>query len=100
MSGWGLNGRRISPFSWRIRYALAHKGLEPEVVPTRFADVGRIRALSGQELVPVLEHDGLGSRLSLTGTGRGISLLPRWCEDGRLRAGHDGFLRGARFQSP
>ncbi len=55
----GLDNRRISPFSWRIRYALAHKGLEPEVVPTRFADVGRIRALSGQELVPVLEHDGL-----------------------------------------
>ena len=25
----GLEGRRISPFSWRIRYALAHKGLEP-----------------------------------------------------------------------
>lgn len=52
----GLDGRRISPFSWRVRYALAHKGLEPEVVPTRFADVGRIRALSGQELVPILEH--------------------------------------------
>jgi glutathione S-transferase len=51
----GLEGRRISPFSWRIRYALAHKGLDPEVRPTRFADVERIRALSGQELVPILE---------------------------------------------
>lgn len=55
----GLEGRRISPFSWRIRYALAHKGLEPEVVPTRFADVGRIRTLSGQDLVPIIEHDGM-----------------------------------------
>lgn len=54
----GLEGRRISPFSWRVRYALAHKGLDPEVVPTRFADVARIRALSGQELVPIIEHDG------------------------------------------
>jgi glutathione S-transferase len=54
----GLEGRRISPFSWRIRYALAHKRLDPEVLPTRFADVGRIRALSGQDLVPILEHDG------------------------------------------
>jgi glutathione S-transferase len=54
----GLDGRRISPFSWRIRYALAHKGLDPEVVPTRFADVARIRALSRQELVPIIEHDG------------------------------------------
>jgi glutathione S-transferase len=51
----GLDGRRISPFSWRIRYAFAHKGLEPEVIPTRFADVGRIRALSGQDLVPIVQ---------------------------------------------
>ena len=51
----GLEGRCISPFSWRIRYALAHKGLDAEVRPTLFADVERIRALSGQELVPILE---------------------------------------------
>jgi glutathione S-transferase len=54
----GLDGRRISPFSWRIRYALAHKDLDPEVVPTRFADVDRIRALSGQHFVPIIEDDG------------------------------------------
>lgn len=54
----GLDGRRISPFSWRIRLAFAHKGLEPAVVPTRFADVDRIRRLSGQDLVPIIEHDG------------------------------------------
>ena len=53
----GLNGRRISPFSWRIRYAFAHKGLQPTVVPTRFADVERIRSLSGQHFVPIVEHD-------------------------------------------
>ena len=54
----GLDGRRISPFSWRIRYALAHKGLEPEVIDTRFADVQRIRDLSGQHYTPIIEHDG------------------------------------------
>lgn len=54
----GLDGRRISPFSWRIRYAFAHKGLDPEVIATRFADVTRIRRLSGQDLVPIIEHDG------------------------------------------
>jgi glutathione S-transferase len=54
----GLDGRRISPFSWRIRYALAHKGLQPEIVETRFADVGRIRTLSGQDLVPIIEDAG------------------------------------------
>jgi glutathione S-transferase len=54
----GLQGRRISPFSWRVRYAFAHKGIDPEIVPTRFADVDRIRVLSGQDLVPIIEHDG------------------------------------------
>lgn len=54
----GLEGRRISPYSWRIRYALAHKQLEPTVIETRFADVGRIRALSGQDLVPIIQDDG------------------------------------------
>lgn len=54
----GLEGRRISPFSWRIRYALAHKGLDPDVVPTRFADVGRIRGMSNQDLVPIIEDAG------------------------------------------
>src|SRR5215472_3232461 len=53
----GLNGRRISPFSWRIRYAFAHKSLQPTVVPTRFADVERIRRLSSQQFVPIIEHD-------------------------------------------
>ena len=33
----GHEGRRPSPFSWRIRYALAHKGLDFEVRPVRFA---------------------------------------------------------------
>jgi glutathione S-transferase len=51
----GLEGRRISPFSWRIRYALAHKHLDPQVIETRFADVARIRALSGQDLTPIIE---------------------------------------------
>lgn len=53
----GLDGRRISPFSWRIRYALAHKGLEPDIVPTRFADVGRIRDLMGERLGPHFIRD-------------------------------------------
>jgi glutathione S-transferase len=50
----GHEGRRPSPFSWRIRYALAHKGVEPEYRHVRFADVETIRALSGQHFVPVV----------------------------------------------
>lgn len=50
----GHEGRRPSPYSWRIRYALAHKGLAVDYRPTRFADVDGIERLSGQRLVPVL----------------------------------------------
>jgi glutathione S-transferase len=56
----GLDGRRISPFSWRIRYAMAHKGIDPQVIPTRFADVAPIRRLSGQDLVPIIKDDSSG----------------------------------------
>lgn len=45
--------RRFSPFCWRIKLALAHKGLEVETVPWRFTDKAVIAA-SGQEKVPVL----------------------------------------------
>ena len=50
----GFEGRRPSPFSWRIRYALAHKGVEVEYRPTRFADVHTIKELSGQHFLPVI----------------------------------------------
>lgn len=54
----GFNGRRPSPFSWRIRYALAHKGVPVDFITTRFAEVDRIRGLSGQDKVPIIEDDG------------------------------------------
>jgi glutathione S-transferase len=50
----GCEGCRPSPFSWRVRYALAHKKLDAEFRPTRFADVEIIRNLSGQKFVPIL----------------------------------------------
>jgi glutathione S-transferase len=50
----GHEGRRPSPFSWRIRYALAHKGVDFDVRPVRFADVDAIRALTSQHQTPVL----------------------------------------------
>jgi glutathione S-transferase len=51
----GLNGRRFSPFGWRVRMALAHKGLESDanVELIRFSDKDKL-AFSGQNLVPVL----------------------------------------------
>jgi glutathione S-transferase len=50
------NGRSSSPYVWRIRYALAHKGLEYERVPVGFTE---IRAVFGDRFktLPVL-RDG------------------------------------------
>jgi glutathione S-transferase len=47
---------RFSPYCWRIRFALAYKGLPVETIPWRFTDKAAI-AFSGQERVPVI-RDG------------------------------------------
>ena len=44
---------RFSPYCWRTRLALAHKGLDVETIPWRFTDKEMI-AFSDQELVPVI----------------------------------------------
>ena len=44
---------RFSPFCWRIKLALAHKGLDFETIPWRFTEKDVI-GFSGQKLVPVL----------------------------------------------
>ncbi len=44
---------RFSPYCWRSRMALAHKGLGVETIPWRFTDKDAI-AFSGQGRVPVL----------------------------------------------
>ncbi len=45
--------RRFSPFCWRSRMALAHKGLEAEVVPWRFTETAAL-AFANHDKVPVL----------------------------------------------
>jgi glutathione S-transferase len=45
--------RRFSPYCWRTRMALAHKGLPVRTVPWRFTDKDVI-AFTGQGRVPVL----------------------------------------------
>ena len=49
----GRDDFRFSPFSWRIKMALHHKGLEFETQSVKFSDRSPI-AKSGQERVPVL----------------------------------------------
>jgi len=48
---------RFSPYCWRIRFALAHKGLPVETIPWRFTDTDVI-AFSGQARVPVIQDRG------------------------------------------
>jgi glutathione S-transferase len=84
------DGLRYSQFSWRTRFALAHKGLTFHSVPVRISDKESI-AFSGQTKVPILvdggkviydswsiaEHleDAFAGRASLFGgnTGRGLA---------------------------
>lgn len=49
--------RRFSPYCWRIRMALAHKGLAVETVAWRFTDKDAI-AFSGSGTVPVIVDGG------------------------------------------
>ena len=49
------NGCPVSPYVWRIRYALAHKGLSCETVPLGFTEISP--SFNGRfKTVPVLEH--------------------------------------------
>lgn len=49
--------RRFSPFCWRTRMALAHKGLAVEALPWHFTETDKI-TFSGQGKVPVIVDGG------------------------------------------
>jgi glutathione S-transferase len=49
--------RRFSPYCWRTKMALAHKGLAFETIPWRFTEKEAIGA-HGSERVPVIIDDG------------------------------------------
>jgi glutathione S-transferase len=49
--------RRFSPFCWRTKMALAHKGLETETVPWRFTEKGKLPQPNAGR-VPVIVDNG------------------------------------------
>ena len=49
---------RFSPYCWRARLALAHKGLAPQTLPWRFSDMPRLPGAPLNRLVPVMVDDG------------------------------------------
>ncbi|GLK80759.1 glutathione S-transferase N-terminal domain-containing protein [Methylopila turkensis] len=51
------DGRRLSPYCWAAKLALAHKGVTLETTPTRFVDISTV-AGGGFKTVPVTEIDG------------------------------------------
>ena len=55
---WDLAGaetdRRFSPYCWRIKLALRHKGLDYETIPWRLIDK-HVIAFAGSEKVPVIK---------------------------------------------
>ncbi len=53
----GNETMRMSPFCWRTKMALRHKGLDFEAVPWRFTEKEAIAA-TGQGRVPVLVDEG------------------------------------------
>ena len=52
-------GRRFSPFCWRTKMALAHKGLDVETVPWRFTEKDKLPQPNAGR-VPVIVDDGRG----------------------------------------
>lgn len=58
----GADDRRFSPFCWRVRLALAHKGLQSQDVAVGFTEKDKV-AFSGQQLVPVIVDRNQGGRV-------------------------------------
>lgn len=52
------SGCTISPFVWRTKYALAHKGFEIEIVPGGFTGIEELTGGFSNRL-PVIEDDGV-----------------------------------------
>lgn len=53
----GCNGLHFSPFGWRTRMALAHKGITTAIVPVHFFEIRSLPSPSGEpwKTVPVYE---------------------------------------------
>jgi len=49
---------RFSPYCWRVRMALAHKGLEPHTTPWRFHEKDKLPGAPANRTVPVLVDRG------------------------------------------
>src|SRR4051794_33462188 len=53
----GRDDRRPSPYCWRIKFALSHKGLPFEAVPVGFTDIPTLLG-GAYETVPIIDDGG------------------------------------------
>ncbi len=53
----GRNGRRFSPFCWRVKLALQHKDLDYTVKPVRFTEIPAVHD-GAFKSVPIINHQG------------------------------------------
>ena len=87
---WDLTGaeddRRFSPYCWRVKMALAHKGLQFESLAWRFTDKDAI-AFSGQKLVPVIVD---GSRIVSDSWAIAVYLDEAYADRPQLFSGEEG----------
>lgn len=99
----GAGDIRPSPYCWRTRWALAHKGLDFDIRPLAYTQIATIGDGSHRR-VPVIEHDGFviadsfaialyleatfPDRPSLFGSARGIDYA-RFLNDWTETAIHD-----------
>ncbi len=82
----------FSPHCWKIKMALAHKGIVFETVPTRFVEVKAIEG--GAKTVPVINHNGVVKEDSFE---IGVYLKDRYPDLGRQLYSGDGSIGLTRF---
>jgi len=84
---------RFSPYCWRIRMALAHKGLEARFIPWRFTDKGSLPGAPHNIRVPVMVD---GSRTVADSTDIAFTLEAEYPNSPSLFGGPGGEAH-ARF---
>lgn len=85
--------RRFSPFCWRARMALAHKGLEVETVPWRFTEKEKLPQPNAGR-VPVIVDDG---RIVHDSSAIADYLETRYCDRPSLFGGGEAARALTRF---
>jgi glutathione S-transferase len=78
----GIDGRSLCPDSWRVRIALARKGIDHDRIQMPFADNGALQKATGAREIPVLVVSGE----TIVGSDDIAAALDRMDGSARLRS--------------